>query len=62
MTTISDLAYWNSWWKNEESLRNDKNIIDWRSSNFRWVPRLDKTIEDEEVIYVLHQLSERLLQ
>ena len=53
MTTISDLAYWNAWWKNDESLRNDKNITDWRSSNFKWEPRLDKTIEDEEVIYVL---------
>jgi predicted AAA+ superfamily ATPase len=53
MTTISDLAYWNGWWKNEESLHNDKNIIDWRSSNFKWEPRLEKTIENEEVVYVL---------
>jgi predicted AAA+ superfamily ATPase len=53
MTTISDLAYWNGWWKDEESLRSDKNIIDWRSSNFKWEPRLGKTIEDEEVVYVL---------
>lgn len=51
--SIADLSYWNNWWKRSESILEDKNIRDWSLSTFKWEPRLDKTIEDEEVIYVL---------
>jgi len=51
--SISDLSYWNNWWKRTEAIHEDKNIRDWSLSTFKWEPRLDKTIEDEEVIYVL---------
>lgn len=51
--TIADLSYWNNWWKKNEAILEDKNIRDWSLSTFKWEPRLNKTIEDEEVIYVL---------
>jgi len=52
--SIGDLSYWNNWWGgNRGAISNEKHIRDWSLSTFKWEPRLDKTIEDEEVIYVL---------
>jgi len=51
--SIADLSYWNKWWGNNKAIYEDTNIQDWFSSTFKWVPRLEKTIENEEVIYVL---------
>lgn len=51
--SIADLSYWNDWWKTKKAIQEDKNIRDWSLSTFKWEPRLDKTIEDEEIIYVL---------
>lgn len=51
--SIGELAYWNEWWKTREFPQEDANAHDWSLSAFKWEPRLDKTIEDEEVIYVL---------
>ncbi|RLI46637.1 ATP-binding protein [Candidatus Bathyarchaeota archaeon] len=51
--TIGELTYWNDWWKTEEFPQDDANIRDWSLSAFKWKPRLSKTIEDKEVIYVL---------
>jgi len=48
-----DLAYWNPWWKTGAFPSDDENISDWAHSSFKWEPRLSKTIEDEDVIYVL---------
>lgn len=51
--SIADLSYWNNWWKTKKAIHEDKNIRDWSLSTFKWEPRLDKTIENEEVVYVL---------
>jgi len=51
--SISELAYWNEWWKTRKFPSNDANISDWSHSAFNWNPRLSETIEDEEVIYIL---------
>lgn len=51
--SIGELAYWNDWWKTKKFPEEDKNMLDWSQSAFKWEPRLGKTIEDEEVIYVL---------
>ena len=50
---IGELAYWNPWWKTRIFPETDANIRDWSKSLFKWEPRLSRTIEDEEVIYVL---------
>jgi hypothetical protein len=51
--SISELAYWNEWWKTGKLPEKDANISDWNESSFKWKPRLSETIENEEVIYVL---------
>ena len=50
---IGEIAYWNPWWKTGILPETDTNIHDWLKSSFKWKPRLSRTIEDEEVIYVL---------
>jgi predicted AAA+ superfamily ATPase len=51
--SIGELAYWNEWWKTKAFPKDDANYSDWSESAFKWEPRLSKTIEDEEVIYIL---------
>lgn len=51
--SYSELSVWNPWWKKVEEIEKDPNIIDWRKSSFKWQPRLGKTFEDKDVIYVL---------
>ncbi|MEM3697900.1 MAG: AAA family ATPase [Candidatus Bathyarchaeia archaeon] len=51
--SISELAYWNEWWRTKKFPDEDVNIQDWSQSAFKWTPRLSETIENEEVIYVL---------
>lgn len=51
--SISDLADWNEWWTTGDISPNDFNMLDWSRSTFKWQPRLMKTFEDEDVIYIL---------
>jgi predicted AAA+ superfamily ATPase len=51
--SIGELVYWNEWWKTKTFPKDDANYSDWSDSAFKWKPRLSKTIEDEEVIYIL---------
>jgi len=51
--STGELSYWNEWWKTGKVPEKDANISDWNESSFKWKPRLSKTIENEEVIYVL---------
>jgi predicted AAA+ superfamily ATPase len=50
---IVEIADWNEWWKTDKFPPNDPNIEDWSHSNFKWQPRLGKTFEKEEVLYIL---------
>jgi len=51
--SIGDLADWNDWWITGDLSPHDPNMLDWARSTFKWRPRLMKTFEDEDVIYVL---------
>jgi len=50
---IGELAYWNEWWKTGAFPADDANLSDWSASSFKWRPRLNETIENKEVIYIL---------
>jgi|GEM_PF-260027 len=50
---ISELVKFNVWWKTGEFFPNDQDIEHWTASKFKWDFRINKTIEDFDVIYVL---------
>jgi uncharacterized protein len=49
----SELLKFNLWWKTGEFPTNDPDIENCTTSNFKWKPRLRKTLKDVDVRYIL---------
>ncbi len=49
----ADIYEFNPWWQSPDRIEGDPRVVEWRSAAFRWIPRLCRTFEDADVIYMM---------
>ncbi len=51
--SYNELVEYNPWWKDASEIENDPAIRNWQKSKLKWVPRLIRTFQFEDLVYSL---------